>query len=157
MTPERWQTVKAVLEQALARQPAERAGFLDRACSGDPALRQEVESLLRADLSASGFLEPPSATAAPLVSARQPPSESELIERLQTSLGGGYIIEHELGGGGMSRVFVATEMALHRRVVIKLLSPELAAGLDAERFQREIQLAASLQHPHVVPVHATGQ
>ena len=145
MTPERWQAVKAVLEQALARQPAERAAFLDRACSGDPVLRHEVESLLSADHSASGFLEPPS------------PSESELIERLQASLGGGYVIERELGGGGMSRVFVATEVALHRRVVIKLLPLELAAGFDTGRFEREIQLAASLQHPHVVPVHATGE
>jgi eukaryotic-like serine/threonine-protein kinase len=56
----------------------------------------------------------------------------------------------------MSRVFVATETALGRRVVIKVLPPELAAGLSVDRFRREIQLAASLQHPHIVPVHAAG-
>src|SRR6478672_5520039 len=114
MTPERWQTVKAVLEQVLAREPAQRAAFLNQACSGDPMLRQEVESLLRADLSASGFLDPLPAFAAPLASAQHSLGRSELIERLQAALGGAYVIERELGGGGMSRVFVATEAALHR-------------------------------------------
>ena len=62
----------------------------------------------------------------------------------------------ELGGGGMSRTFVATERALNRRVVVKVLAPELLAGVSVERFKREVMLAASLQHPHVVPVLATG-
>jgi eukaryotic-like serine/threonine-protein kinase len=77
-------------------------------------------------------------------------------ERLQAALASSYRLERELGGGGMSRVFVATETALGRRVVIKVLPPELAAGLSVERFRREIQLAASLQHPHIVPLLAAG-
>ena len=81
---------------------------------------------------------------------------TELAERLQAALGETYSIERELGGGGMSRVFLATEIALGRRVVIKVLPPELAAGLSVDRFRREIQLAASLQHPHIVPVLAAG-
>jgi serine/threonine-protein kinase len=80
----------------------------------------------------------------------------DLQERLQTALASTYRVERELGGGGMSRVFVATEIALNRRVVIKVLPPELAAGLSVERFRREIQLAASLQHPHIVPLLAAG-
>src|SRR6187200_476266 len=79
-----------------------------------------------------------------------------LQERLQAALASSYRLESELGGGGMSRVFVATEIALGRRVVIKVLPPELAAGLSTERFRREIQLAASLQHPHIVPLLAAG-
>ena len=79
-----------------------------------------------------------------------------LRERLQSTVGAAYTLERELGGGGMSRVFVATETALGRRVVVKVLPPEMAAGLSAERFAREIQLAARLQHPHVVPVLAAG-
>jgi tetratricopeptide (TPR) repeat protein len=82
---------------------------------------------------------------------------SELHDRLQTALGNAYKIEKELGGGGMSRVFLATETALGRRVVVKVLPPEMAAGVNIERFRREIQLAASLQHPHIVPLHAAGQ
>src|SRR5260370_34768116 len=80
-----------------------------------------------------------------------------LQDRLQAALGGTYTIEKELGGGGMSRVFLATETALGRRVVVKVLPPEMAAGVNIERFRREIQLAASLQHPHIVPLHASGQ
>src|SRR4051812_42032002 len=80
----------------------------------------------------------------------------DLSERLQTALAASYRIERELGGGGMSRVFVATEIALGRRVVIKVLPPELAAELSVDRFRQEIQLAASLQHPHIVPLLAAG-
>jgi tetratricopeptide (TPR) repeat protein/tRNA A-37 threonylcarbamoyl transferase component Bud32 len=68
-----------------------------------------------------------------------------------------YVLERELGGGGMSRVFLATETALDRRVVIKVLAPGIASGLSAERFRREIQLAARLQHPHIVPLFSAGQ
>ena len=57
----------------------------------------------------------------------------------------------------MARIFVATDPTLGRRVVLKVLAPDLAAGLDAERFHREVRLAASLQHPHVVPLHTAGQ
>ena len=79
-----------------------------------------------------------------------------LLEQLQTTLRSQYSIERELGGGGMSRVFVATESALGRRVVIKVLPPELAAGLSTERFRREVLLAAGLQHPSIVPVLTAG-
>ena len=79
-----------------------------------------------------------------------------LRQQFQPSLGAAYILERELGGGGMSRVFVARDQALGRDVVVKVLAPELAAGLSAERFTREIKLAAALQEPHIVPVHAAG-
>jgi TolB-like protein/tetratricopeptide (TPR) repeat protein len=80
----------------------------------------------------------------------------ELRDQLQAALGDTYTLERELGGGGMSRVFVAVDTALGRKVVIKVLAPELAAGVSAERFAREIRLAAQLQHPNIVPLHAAG-
>src|SRR2546430_17704574 len=80
----------------------------------------------------------------------------DLVARLQSALGDAYRIERELGGGGMSRVFLAQERELERQGVVKVLPPEMAAGLNAERFRREIQLAASLQHPHIVPLLAAG-
>lgn len=80
-----------------------------------------------------------------------------LREQLQSSLGEAYIVERELGGGGMSRVFVARDMILQREVVVKVLPPELLAGLSVDRFRREILLAAGLQHPHVVPVISSGE
>src|SRR3569623_282890 len=82
---------------------------------------------------------------------------SDLAEQLQASLGDAYRIERELGGGGMSHVFVARETALGRQVVIKVLPPEMAASVYMVRFRREIQLSASLQHPHIVPLLAAGQ
>ncbi len=82
--------------------------------------------------------------------------DAGLRDRIQAALGDTYRLERELGGGGMSRVFVAHETALGRTVALKVLSPELAAGISIERFNREIQVAARLQHPHVVPVHSAG-
>jgi serine/threonine-protein kinase len=81
---------------------------------------------------------------------------SELRDQVQANLGAAYTVERELGGGGMSRVFVAYDASLDRSVVLKILPPELAAGVSLERFQREIRLATQLQHPHIVPVIGTG-
>jgi tetratricopeptide (TPR) repeat protein len=81
---------------------------------------------------------------------------ADLTARLQTAVGSAYRLERELGGGGMSRVFLADEPALGRRVVIKVLPPEMAAGVNQDRFRREIQLAARLQHPHIVQLLAAG-
>lgn len=81
----------------------------------------------------------------------------ELRDQLQASLGDAYRLDRELGGGGMSRVFVAQEGALDRRVVVKVLPPELTGSLSIERFQREIRLAARVHHPHIVPVLLVGQ
>ncbi len=70
---------------------------------------------------------------------------TDLRAQLQTTLGDGYTLERELGGVGMSRVFVAHENALGRTVVVKVIAPELAEGVSAERFAREVKLAARLQ------------
>ena len=80
----------------------------------------------------------------------------DLAAQLQSTLGTAYSIERELGGGGMSRVFVAMDNRLGRRVVVKVLSPDLVASVSADRFEREIRLAARLQHPHIVPLLSAG-
>ena len=80
----------------------------------------------------------------------------ELRDRLEWASAGTYEFQRELGGGGMSRTYLTLERALDRRVVVKVLAPELLAGISAERFRREVLLAAQLQHPHVVPVLAAG-
>ncbi|HYC50376.1 MAG TPA: hypothetical protein VEB19_04620, partial [Gemmatimonadaceae bacterium] len=81
----------------------------------------------------------------------------DLKSGLQHTLGSAFTIERELSGGGMSRVFVAMDNALGRRVVVKVLPPDLAASVSVERFKREIMLAAALQHPHIVGVLAAGE
>jgi serine/threonine protein kinase len=82
---------------------------------------------------------------------------NEFDSQIREAFGAQYVLERELTGGGMSRVFLATERALNRQVVIKVLPPDLAAGVNRERFRREIQLAAQLQHPHIVPLYAAGE
>ena len=76
---------------------------------------------------------------------------------LRGTLGDSFDIERELGGGGMSRVFLAEEKALGRKVVIKTLPESVTAAVSNERFRREIRLAAQLQHPHIVPVLQSGE
>ncbi|MGH7673821.1 MAG: protein kinase domain-containing protein [Gemmatimonadales bacterium] len=80
----------------------------------------------------------------------------DLRDQLQSALGPLYRLTRELGGGGMSRVFLAEEVGLGRSVVIKVLPPEMGAAVSVERFRREIQLAAKLQHPHIVPLLTAG-
>lgn len=82
---------------------------------------------------------------------------TDLLTQLQSTLGDAYTIERELGGGGMSRVFVARDNALGRTVVIKVLPGEMAGQVSIDRFRREIALAAQLQHPHIVPLLAAGE
>jgi len=82
---------------------------------------------------------------------------TNFAEHLQEALGTGYELERELLGGGMSRVFVAKDRSLGRTIVVKVLPPDLAAGVNRERFRREIQLAAQLQHPHIVPLLSAGE
>ncbi len=84
-------------------------------------------------------------------------SNDDLRDRLQSQLGDHYTLEREIGGGGMSRVFVAEEKAFGRKVVVKVLPPDLAAAVSVERFKREIVMAARLQHPHIVPVLTAGE
>ena len=81
---------------------------------------------------------------------------SDLAASLQQTLGDAFRVDRELGGGGMSRVFVAHDVALDRDVVIKVLSAETTEGVSADRFRREIQLIARLQHPHVVSILSAG-
>src|SRR5262245_28686858 len=82
---------------------------------------------------------------------------TNFAEHLQAALGTNYQLDTELPGGGMSRVFVAVDSVLGRRVVAKVLPPELAAGVNRDRFRREIQVAAQLQHPHIVPLLSAGE
>lgn len=148
MTPERWQQVKRVLEDALDLEPSQRPAFLDQACSGDAELRQEVELLLRQDdetfEDAFGQRE-----AAGLDTAPRP--------RLQLAPGaqlGSYTLENPIGEGGMGVVWAARDSRLQRRVAIKVLPESVALNASAiARFRREAKLLAQLDHPHIAAIH----
>ena len=80
----------------------------------------------------------------------------DLLTRLQAAVGDDYLIEREFASGGQSRLFLASEPNVTRKVVIKLLPPEMGGVIEAERFKREIRVLGALQHPHIVPLLGTG-
>src|SRR5688500_17227357 len=83
-------------------------------------------------------------------------SQDPLLTTLRTALADRYRIEREIGRGGMATVYLARDQRHDRDVALKVLHPDLAASLGAERFTREIRLAARLQHPHILTVHDSG-
>lgn len=143
LTPERWQRVRDILEQALDLAPEKRARFLDLACSSDPSLRNEVQSFLSADdKAASSFLENPALRSSLLAPG--------------TKLGD-YEIVAQIGAGGMGVVYRAQDLRLGRSVAIKVLREHLSADANRlRRFEQEAQSAAALNHPNILAVHQLG-
>jgi serine/threonine protein kinase/Tol biopolymer transport system component len=143
MTPERWQQVKAVLQDALELAPEQRPAFLDSACSSDHSLRGEVESLLSSDNEArSSFLQ-----SAPNVHLR-------LIKGTRL---GDFEILSLLGSGGMGEVYRARDRRLDRDVAIKVLPRFIS--FDSKRlwrFEQEAKAAAALNHPNILAVFQMG-
>jgi serine/threonine-protein kinase len=81
----------------------------------------------------------------------------DLLERLKSALADRYAVESEIGRGGMATVFLAQDLKHDRQVAIKVLHPELAASVGAERFLKEIKIVAGLQHPHILPLYDSGE
>jgi serine/threonine-protein kinase len=152
---DRWRDLSPLLDQALELADDERAAWLAELRSRSPGLAADLAALLASEAAADrrGFLDGQLDAEAPNAA----PGGTNLAGYLQAAVGDVYTIERELGGGGMSRVFLAREQALGRAVVIKVLLPMLAAGVRAERFAREVRVAAALQHPNVVPLFRAGE
>jgi serine/threonine-protein kinase len=149
---ERWAAIEPIFDRALDLAADSRASYLAEACSGDVALRSEVEQLLRASGVRDSFFETPAAAyASPLVawvSERQALAAGEWL--------GPYLIEGELGRGGMATVYLAHDPKHQRRVALKVLRPEISGALGGGRFAREIAIAARLSHPHILPLFDSG-
>ncbi len=82
---------------------------------------------------------------------------SDPVTRLNAALAGRYAIERELGEGGMATVYLANDLRHERKVALKVLKPELAAVVGAERFLAEIKTTANLTHPNILPLHDSGE
>ena len=82
---------------------------------------------------------------------------TDLLERLRAAVADRYAIEGELGAGGMATVYLARDLKHGRQVALKLLRPELAAALGADRFLQEIRITAGLNHPHILPLYDSGE
>lgn len=154
---EEWRRINELFHAALARPRTERATFLEAACADAPALRREIESLITAHEADPDFLEQgldpldllgPSAQASDGASVDSPPLNTG--SRL-----GRYVVEQELGRGGMGIVYLARDTELNRSVAIKLLPAALASDdRRRARLRREAQAAAALSHPGIATVYA---
>jgi serine/threonine protein kinase/tetratricopeptide (TPR) repeat protein len=149
---EQWPDLERLLDQALDSAPGERVALIERTRSEDPGLAADLERLLDADLAAGRFLAEPAATyAAPLLAWT---AESDPLEPGATL--GHYEIVRRLGQGATATVYLARDAKHHRSVAVKVLRPELAAALGPDRFLREIEIAATLHHPHILPLFDSG-
>jgi hypothetical protein len=141
-----WARVRAVFDEAAGRSRGGREAYLAEACSGDPLLLKEVESLLDAHDRAEGFLEMPVFDSAPGL------LEGFEAESLEGQTIGPYIIRQEVGRGGMGIVYLADDTRLARRVALKAFAPEMKET-GRERLRLEARAAAGLSHPGIATVY----
>lgn len=150
LSRERWRVLEPLLDAALELEPSQRSAFLDDACRGDAALRAEVKMLLLACEREDTILSTSASVAfAPLLAEPAP--------ELPAQLGGRYHIVREIARGGMATVYLADDPKHGRQVAVKVLHIEVARRIGRERFMREIEIAASLSHPHILPLHDSGE
>ena len=146
----RWADVVGLFERALEHPPVERERFIAAQASGDPELRDRVSAMLRADSEAHPLLD-----AAPDDLARLLSEDAATdVDGLRV---GPYVLVREIGRGGMATVYLANDVKHGRSVALKLLHPDAASALGSERFRREIEVVARLQHPHILPLHDSGE
>ncbi len=147
MTPKEWAKVKELFSAALEIDASRRGAFLRDACGENAVLRAEVESLL------ASHDHPASIVETSLAPTARPASAEVIVgQRL-----GAYQLVKQIGRGGTATVYLAHDPRHDRPVALKVLHPELAATLGRERFLREIRFTAQLQHPHILPVHDSGE
>jgi eukaryotic-like serine/threonine-protein kinase len=150
LSRERWNVIEPLLDAALELDPVRRTAFLDRMCARDATLRTEIDALLNACALGDAILTDPAAVAfAPLL--------DEPAQALPALIGGRYRIVREIGRGGMGVVYLADDEKHGRQVAMKTLHADVARLVGRERFAREIEIAARLSHPHILPLHDSGE
>jgi Tol biopolymer transport system component len=146
MTPERWARIESVYHSARELTPDARAPFLDEACHGDVALRDQVESLLNEHISSDGIFDTSHAAVVAAVGAALSPRSGLTL--------GEYFLEKLIGAGGMGEVYLARDTRLGRQVAIKLLPAGFQSDPDRlTRFKREARMLAALNHPNICALY----
>jgi hypothetical protein len=153
MTPELWKRVEEFFDEVVGLPTEVRTERLEAIRETDPEFYVALKSLLEADDEADELLGGFEHLVTQL--DFEPPSDP--VPRLNAALEGRYVIDRELGQGGMAIVYLADDLKHGRNVALKVLRPELAAVVGAERFLTEIKTTANLQHPNILPLHDSGE
>ena len=150
LTGDRWREIEPLLDAALALTPTQRVAFLDQACDGDEQMRAELIAMA-AECDKD---------AAALDAARARPDADGTpasFAALREALADRYDVQNEIGRGGMAIVLLAHDRKHQRDVAIKVLRADVGSAMGAERFQREIAIAARLSHPNILALHDSGE
>ena len=146
LSPARWALLEPLIDAALDLDPVERDAFYDRVCNGDPSLRAQLARLVAACDRNDALLDAPAGERFAALFDETPPQ----------ILNDRFVIEREIGRGGMAVVYLAHDRKHDRQVAVKLLGPDAAAAIGADRFAREIKFAARLHHLNIVPLYDSG-
>jgi serine/threonine-protein kinase len=149
LTAERWAQLAPHLDAALDLPLEERAAYLERVCNHDPQMRVELERLLTQCERTNSLIDRAAAERFALL--------LEDGQELPRILGDRFDVEREIGRGGMATVFLGHDRKHDRPVAIKVLRHDVAANVGSDRFHREIRTAARLHHPHIMPLHDSGE
>ncbi|MEO5824611.1 MAG: protein kinase [Gemmatimonadales bacterium] len=149
-SPDEWRRLGPLVDAMLDASPEGRAALLTELNGGDAAMRLQIEHLVAECERGYPLLDA-------LATDRFDAIVSGATLAMPTVLAGRYRVEHEVGHGGMAIVYLARDLKHGRDVAVKVVRPELAAALGRERFLREIEIAARLRHPHIVPLYDSGE
>ena len=154
MTPEHWQQVRDLLQEAMQLPANQRPAYLDVHCAGGPSVRRDVEQLLAAEGNVpTSFLESPALE-------QLPPQTETLLSMTALAAGtklGPYLVQGLIGAGGMGEVYRALDTRLDRTVAVKVIPRSLSADpFRRQRFEREARAISALQHPNICTLYDIG-
>jgi serine/threonine protein kinase len=161
MTPERWQEIKRVFQAAMELPAGERTVYVQREVAGDADMQAQIDSLLRAHLAASDFIEDPALVESPLLAGMIPRDTQPLTdmgEAVTERRIGAYRLLREIGSGGMGTVYLAerADGEFRQQVAIKLIKRGMDTDFVLRRFRNERQILASLDHPNIARLIGGG-